>query len=197
MRKAQILLSAADDTALLALLKKGDDKAFTVIYNRYHKLLYVVAYNYLKSTELAEDAIQHVFLKLWEAHQVLTVDISLKNYLFTMMKNHVLNEIRRNLTAVEKQYEIVQSAPEYENDFIARIEEKELMDRFYKAIDRLPLQKRQVCLLKLQGDLSNQEIADQMNISVPTVKTHYAQAIKTLRAIFERLLILLVCLFSL
>ncbi|UKI47213.1 MAG: LuxR C-terminal-related transcriptional regulator [Phocaeicola vulgatus] len=52
------------------------------------------------------------------------------------------------------------------------------MSHFYQAIDHLPKQKRQVCLYKLKGNLSNQEIADKMNISVPTVKTHYAQAIK-------------------
>lgn len=93
-------------------------------------------------------------------------------------ENHVLNEIRNNNSALEKNYEIVQSSPEYEDELLAKIEEKDMMEHFYQAIEHLPEQKRQVCLYKLKGNLSNQEIADKMSISVPTVKTHYAQAIK-------------------
>lgn len=189
------LLKEQSDAQLLLFLGKGSEDAFTAIYERYHKLLYVVAYNYLKSNVQAEDAVQQIFLKLWEARKVLAVEINLKNYLFTMMKNHVLNEIRNNLSAIEKNYELVQSAPEYEDELLARIEEKDLMEHFYEAIQRLPEQKKLVCLLKLQGNLSNHDIAERMNISVPTVKTHYAQAIKMLRAHFDKFVWMLFCMF--
>lgn len=179
--------SIRSDEDLLTSLRQGSEDAFTVIYERYHKLLYVLAYKYLKSTYSSEDAVQQVFLKLWEARSLLMVNVNLRNYLYTMLKNHVLNEIRNNNSAVEKNYEIVQSAPEYEDELLIKIEEQDMMSHFYQAIDHLPEQKRQVCLYKLKGNLSNQEIADKMNISVPTVKTHYAQAIKILRAHFERL----------
>lgn len=124
------------------------------------------------------------------------VNVNLRNYLYTMLKNHVLNEIRNNNSAVEKNYEIVQSAPEYEDELLIKIEEQDMMSHFYQAIDHLPEQKRQVCLYKLKGNLSNQEIADKMNISVPTVKTHYAQAIKILRHISERLFLFLLYLWN-
>ena len=126
-----------------------------------------MAYKYLKSTYSSEDAVQQVFLKLWEARSLLMVNVNLRNYLYTMLKNHVLNEIRNNNSAVEKNYEIVQSAPEYEDELLIKIEEQDMMSHFYQAIDHLPEQKRQVCLYKLKGNLSNQEIADKMNISVP------------------------------
>lgn len=183
--------SIRSDEELLVLLRSGSEEAFTVIYERYHKLLYVLAYRYLKSTCSSEDAVQQVFLKLWEARALLTIQVNLRNYLYTMLKNHVLNEIRNNTSAVEKNYEVVQSSPEYEDELLARIEEKDMMSHFYQAIDHLPEQKRQVCLYKLKGNLSNQEIADKMNITVPTVKTHYAQAIKILRTHFEKLFLFL------
>lgn len=183
--------SIRSDEDLLVLLGKGNEEAFTAIYERYHKLLYVLAYKYLKGTFAAEDAVQQVFLKLWESRDLLQVQVNLRNYLFTMMKNHVLNEIRNNYSAIEKNYEIVQSSPEYEDELLMKIEERDMMEHFYQAIEQLPEQKRQVCLFKLRGDLSNQEIADQMNISVPTVKTHYAQAVKMLRIRFEKLFLFL------
>ncbi|WP_297902893.1 RNA polymerase sigma-70 factor [uncultured Parabacteroides sp.] len=188
--------SIRNDEDLLTSLRAGSEDAFTVIYERYHKLLYVLAYKYLKSTYSSEDAVQQVFLKLWETRSLLMVNVNLRNYLYTMLKNHVLNEIRNNNSAVEKNYEIVQSTPEYEDELLVKIEEQDMMSHFYQEIDHLPEQKRQVCLYKLKGNLSNQEIADKMNISVPTVKTHYAQAIKILRTRFERLFLFLLYLWN-
>ena len=138
--------SIRSDEDLLTSLGQGSEDAFTVIYERYHKLLYLLAYKYLKSTYSSEDAVQQVFLKLWEARSLLMVNVNLRNYLYTMLKNHVLNEIRNNNSAVEKNYEIVQSAPEYEDELLIKIEEQDMMSHFYQAIDHLPEQKRQVCL---------------------------------------------------
>lgn len=60
------------------------------------------------------------------------VNVNLRNYLYTMLKNHVLNEIRNNNSAVEKNYEIVQSAPEYEDELLIKIEEQDMMSHFTK-----------------------------------------------------------------
>lgn len=183
------------DGELLGLLRKKNERAFTAIYDRYHKLLYVVAYKYLKDEELAKDAVQQIFLKLWESHAVLNISINLKNYLFTMLKNYVLNEIRNNLTALEKNYELSQSSDEYEEEIIARLEDKELKEQLYMAIHKLPVQKQQVCMYKLRDNLSNLDIAEKMDISIPTVKTHYSQAIKMLREYFDKMLFFLICFF--
>lgn len=189
------IINNQTDEELFALLRKKNESAFTAIYDWYHKLLYVVAYKYLKDEEYAKDAVQQIFFKLWESHAVLSISINLKNYLFTMLKNHVLNEIRNNLTALEKNYELSQSSVEYEEEIIARLEDKELKEQLYLAINNLPVQKKQVCLYKLKENLSNHDIAEKMDISIPTVKTHYSQAIKMLREYFDKILLFLVCFF--
>lgn len=56
--------SIRSDEDLLTSLRQGSEDAFTVIYERYHKLLYVLAYKYLKSTYSSEDAVQQVFLEI-------------------------------------------------------------------------------------------------------------------------------------
>ena len=81
--------------------------------------------------------------------------ISLKNYLFTMTKNHVLNLIRNENSAIAKNYEMAQSASPYEDNLIEKLEKKELMSSFYKAVDMLPAQKRDICLMKVQEELTN------------------------------------------
>ena len=179
------------DEYLLALLGKGDEQAFTIIYQRYHKLLYVVAYKYLKNDCSAKDSVQQIFYRLWESRSVLIINMNLRNYLYTMQKNHLLNEIRNNYMAMEKNYELAQEKVEYEDDLLDNIEKKEIEEQLYLAINGLPEQKKQVCLYKLRGNLSNLEIANKMGISVPTVKTHYAQAVKMLREHFNKLLFMI------
>lgn len=169
------------DEKLLELLRENDKQAFTAIYDRYHKLLYVFAYQYLKDVDRTSDAVQNVFLKLWEARTFTNVSISLRNYLCTMMKNHVLNEIRNYTSALEKNYEIALGRSEFEDEILEMLERKEMYAHVYAAINKLPAQKRKICLLKMDEGLSNQDISERLNISIPTVKTHYAQAIQILK----------------
>ena len=103
------------DDMLLSRLQNGDEKAFTAIYERYNKMLYVLAYKYLKDTFLAEDIVQQVFLKLWESRSLFVGSVHLRNYLYTMTKNLVLNEIRDNFSDMEKNYAVIQNAPEFED----------------------------------------------------------------------------------
>lgn len=187
--------SGQTDDELLTLLQESDEKAFTAIYVRYHQLLYVVAYKYLKNKEQTKDAVQQIFLKLWESRTLLSIQVSLKNYLYTMLKNQLLNEIRNNTTALEKNYELAQEPVTFENELLDKLEEKEMMEQLYRAVDNLPEQKRAVCLYKLKEELSNYEIAEKMQISVPTVKTHYSQALKMLRNHFDKLLYVLLYTF--
>jgi RNA polymerase sigma-70 factor (family 1) len=187
-------ISELNDEALFALIEKGDERAFTQVYDRYHKLLYVLAYRYLMNANMAEDVVQHVFSRLWEFRTELRVGISLKNYLFTMTKNHVLNLIRNENSAITKNYEMAQSAPAYEDNLIEDLEKKELMSNFYKAVDMLPVQKREICLMKVREELTNQEIAERMKLSVNTVKTHYSEALKLLRVHLRKMLIIVTAL---
>lgn len=185
------------DETLLSRLKEGDEKAFTAIYIRYNKMLYVLAYKYLKDSFRAEDIVQQVFLKLWEARSLFAGAINLRNYLYTSAKNLILNEIRDNFSDMEKNYTVIQNTPEFEDKLQSALEEKDLFQHFYKILAELPEQKRKVCLLKIRDNLSNQEVADKLHISVPTVKSHYSQAIKLLRDKMGRLLgiLLLVCIW--
>lgn len=59
--------SGNEDHTLFILLRKRDQEAFEMIYRKYHRYLYALAMKYLKNTHLAEDAVQHVFVKLWES----------------------------------------------------------------------------------------------------------------------------------
>lgn len=182
--------SEASDNELFSLIEKGDEGAFTRVYEKYHKLLYVVAYRHLMNREMAEDIVQHVFVRLWEFRSVLSVNVSLKNYLFTMTKNCVLDQIRNDYTALSKNYEILQRKGDYEDDLVEKLEKKELLSLFYEAVALLPTQKRDICLMKVRDELSNKDIAGKLGLSVNTIKAHYSEALKLLRVHLNKMLII-------
>jgi RNA polymerase sigma-70 factor (family 1) len=180
------------DSELLIQLREGDEKAFSVVFDTYHRYLYVLANRYLMNDALAEDAVQFTFMRLWEGRETFDYKGGIKNLLYTILKNHVLNEIRHNNLVLQKNYELAQLSEEAEADFLQQFEADDFKKHFYRMIEELPPQKREVCMLKVQKGLSNQEVADTMQISVPTVKSHYTQVIKLLRSKLEKLIVLLI-----
>lgn len=178
------------DTELFHRIQKGDEKAFTIAYELYNKLIYVLSYRYLMDEERAKDVVQYVFVKLWEYRAELNIGISLKNFLFTMAKNYILNLIRNENTALEKQYEIAQQVLGYEDDLVEKLERREQMSLFYQALAKLPEQKKRICVMKIREEMSNKEIAERLNVSINTVKTHYAEALKLLRRELLKLLMI-------
>ena len=182
------------DTELFHRIQKGDEKAFTIAYELYNKLIYVLSYRYLMDEERAKDVVQYVFVKLWEYRAELNIGISLKNFLFTMAKNYILNLIRNENTALEKQYEIAQQVLGYEDDLVEKLERREQMSLFYQDLAKLPEQKKRICVMKIREEMSNKEIAERLNVSINTVKTHYAEALKLLRRELLKLLMIIIIL---
>lgn len=179
--------SRNEDHALFLLIKKRDKEAFTIIYRKYHAYLYALALKYLKDVEMAEDAVQHVFVKLWDTTKNIDIEVNLKNYLYTMTKNYILNKIRDHKESVSLHYANAQMDIPGQEDIFKALEDKQLSDLLYKGIDALPSQKREVCIRKLETTDSNQQIADKMGISVHTVKSHYQESLKILREYFRKI----------
>ncbi len=188
MAKKNTIIAEDDDISLFVLIKKRDKDAFTIVYNKYHKYLYALAIRYLKNGEMAEEIVQHVFVKLWETVNDIKIQINLKNYLFTMTKNLILNTIRDKKDIISLYYENAQiEISDESSDFLKMLEERQLISLLHEAIENLPFQKREICKLKINENKSNQEIAEIMELSVNTVKSHYQEAIKMLRAYFDKI----------
>jgi RNA polymerase sigma-70 factor (ECF subfamily) len=186
MQKNQIHI----DYELLMQLRDGNERAFSAVFETYHRYLYVLACRYLMSESNAEDAVQYTFMRLWEGRETFDYKTGIKNLLFTILKNYVLNEIRHNNMALQKNYELAQLNEEMDVGFLHELEDADFKTHLYQLIENLPPQKREVCLLKIQQGMSNQEVADAMNISVPTVKSHYTQVIKLLRSQMDKLMMI-------
>src|SRR5690625_5096225 len=90
----QRISAEADDSSIAREIRSGKEESFEILYNCYHRHLFPMAKKYVKEQSLAEDAVQDVYVKLWVKRESLDPSRSVKGYLFTMMKNHLLNVIR-------------------------------------------------------------------------------------------------------
>lgn len=186
--------SKLDDYQLFLLLKDNDDNAFSVLYERYAKYLYALAYRYLKDEFLAENALQDVFMRFWDIRETLEISSSIKNYLYTMMKNNVLNVIVNQNMMLSKKYEISQRQPQYDDSMLDSLDKKEMLSLLQGEIKKLSPMKQKIISLKQEG-LSNIEIATELGLPINTIKTYYSQSIKEMKTKFINTDILLFLLF--
>jgi len=164
------------DEVLLQRLKKGNENSFRKIYLKYHKQLFRVALKYLRSKSLAEDAVHDVFVNLWDNREKLKSSGSLKGFLFTATKNHVLNVIdkdrRRLKKHIKHSYEKKMNRMGIDNVF----DLSEYRELYKSAVQQLPEKRREVFKLRTKEGLSNRETAEFLKVSVHTVKSQYYKA---------------------
>ena len=171
-----------EDRELFRRIKQGSEEAFRVVYGKYHRILYAVALKMLKDRSAAENAVQHVFVKLWIGRQEMTVMLSLRNY--------ILNYLRSRNTELVHSYRLAQLIPEASDPLDAQIEREDLLQMLDTVIAGLPTQKRQVMYLRKAG-YSNPEIAEMLNLSVNTVRSHYQEGVKLLKSRFGHIVLLI------
>lgn len=170
-----------NDELLLLMLKRGEQPAFSEIYQRYWPILYRHAFRMLKSEAESEDVVQDTFVNLWKAAHDLPDHTSLGAYLYTMVRNRVLNIIAKSSVHASYRSDLERFMVDgYElSDHLVR--EKILAKIIEQEIQQLPPRMREVFERKRNDYLSYKEIAAVMDISELTVKTQMNKAITILR----------------
>ncbi|MDD7886262.1 RNA polymerase sigma-70 factor [Flavivirga sp. 57AJ16] len=155
-----------------------------IFYSHYESLV-VYAKRFIFSMDACEDLVQDVFVELWEKEVKFPDEVSLKAYLYKVVRNKCYNIIKHN--KVKNKYaENIKHAIEDDNLFLKQIVEEEIVNHLYKAIEKLPERKKEIIKLSLKG-LKNNEIAEELGIKLQTVKTLKSQSYKILREQFAEL----------
>lgn len=164
-----------DEKALMSLISNGDEKSFDFAFSSYYPSLLSVAANMTGSDIAARDIVQEVFARLWIDRRKYRDLKSPKDFLFIATRNQAISYLRSKKTVFTHRDRIV-----YEERFRAGLVEEETYLLLSAAIDRLPPRSREVIMLSIQG-LSQDNIAEQMGIALPTVKSLKAGGIRKLR----------------
>ena len=170
-------------------LKNGDQSIFKLLFNSYYNPLSSYALTFIKYADIADEIVQEIFIKIWENRNDLNISSSLRSYLFRCVHNNCINyikhmEIKNKQTreiSEDIMYHSVLANLSSSGSSLEAIVSEELEACLGKVIENLPGECRRIFMLKRYEQLTNQEIADQLNISINTVKTQLMRAFEKLR----------------
>ena len=169
-----------------------DNKTFEDLLELHFTKLMGFVFNYVRDEEVAKDIVHDAFLTLWSNRKRLNPVYPVKSYLFTLAQNCALNYLRhlRVVTGNEQTVtELLEAANEELDDY-----EKRLV-RLEEKLAQLPEKQREVLVKCVVEGKKYKEVAEELDITVNTVKTHITRALKFLRdELQEDLIMLLWCL---
>jgi len=183
------LYSKFPDDELIILLKKDDRNAYAEIFNRYKAPLYIFAYKKIGDREEAKDLVHELFVNTWEKRAQANMPGGLAPYLFGMLKNRIF-DLFKHKKVTERYLDTFQYYLNTDNnntDYLVR--HNELNGLIEREIAALPEKMRRVFELSRKTNLSRKEIAEELNISEQTVKSHMFHALKTLKTRFGGLVV--------
>ena len=163
----------------------SDSKRFKAEYEAYFSALKYFAFRYIEDEEVVCDLLQDLFVKLWERGEMFENEMVLKAYLYRSVRNNCLTYIRDNR---RREHRLAEYEPEEtEEAFVDRIIEAEVYALVNEVFEELPDACRKVYLRSLEGK-SHQEISEELNIAINTIKKHKNNANHYLRVRLEKLL---------
>ena len=166
--------------------KENREVGYQKIYERYHTLVYGIAFSMIRKKDIAEDIVQEVFLKIWKMPQEQLPNSYPASWLYTVTKNEVLTYIRKTKPTIslEEIYEMKGEDTQIE---------KHMDEQTYqKLIDSLNEEERQIVSLKVISGLPFREIAQLLKMPMGTVQWKYYKALHSLKLLIGNLSMFLV-----
>lgn len=170
------------DQEILNALKSGEQEGMEILFDRYYKPLVLFADAYLHDLHNSEDLVQEQFVKLWSKNSFDAIAAgALSTFLFTVVKNACVNLLEKKKLAVESidlsHFEIAQSEAVCMDDTAAEL--------IREALLKLPVKTRLVVEAVMIRDQMYKDAAEELGVSVNTVKTLLKQGVKELRLILQ------------
>lgn len=168
---------------LLLRIADGDEQAFNIIFQSYHNKLGNYVHRFTKSFTLTQEIVQDVFLRIWLNRAGLKDVDNFSSYLFVITRNHTFNALKKLAREYDKQKKWQSELKEELNlNDDTTIGYNQTLILVNKAIGELPPQQKKVFLLSREKGLTQEQIANELNLSVATVKKHMVLALKFLRS---------------
>lgn len=192
----------SEERSLILRLIEGDEDAFCELYATYKNRLIYFAIRFLKSREYAEDVFQDAFTVVWQSRRFINPDASFSSYLYTIMRNRILNQLRNAANEEKLKESILSQALDYTEDTKREVMLNDLKSLISHALQQLTPRQREIFEMSREAQLSHKEIADKLSISVNTVQEHISTSLKLIRTYLIKysgseyvdLLLLLICL---
>ncbi|MFT5170899.1 MAG: RNA polymerase sigma-70 factor (ECF subfamily) [Candidatus Marinamargulisbacteria bacterium] len=180
------------DFQLVDDFKSGQEQAFIMLLDRYEKKVYRMVFGMVRNTSDAQDLTQEIFVKVYQNLKKFRTESSLSNWILKIGSNHVKkfwikSKVGRLVSleflADEKHWEIEDVSDDANLELTQ--EKKETFGILHKAIENLDMKARQIIVLRELNELSYQDIATILNMSIGTVKSRLSRAKEKLKEQLE------------
>lgn len=178
---------------IISEIRKGNQKIFKEFFTENYENLVVYANSYLFDNQASQDVVQDVFIHLWEKAEDIKIETSLLSYVRAMVRNRCLNYLKSikiidNFGLLKTNIHLI---TEHVFETAEQDNKRIIYQQIIKIIDTLPERMQQVVKLKLSGNYTYKEIAEELGISVNTVKTQLRRARGKITGLITGVLILL------
>ena len=189
-----------NEREIVLRLIDGDEDAFCELYATYKNRLLYFAMRFVKSRDFAEDIFQDAFTVIWQGRRFIDPNASFSSYLYTIMRNRILNQIRNMEKEDTLKESILSQAIDYSDDTKNNILSGDLKNIIQKAFESLTPRQQEIFRMSREELLSHKEIADKLGISIHTVQEHISLALHTIPTYLTKysdtyadLLLILIC----
>ncbi|MCS5490623.1 RNA polymerase sigma-70 factor [Algoriphagus limi] len=169
------------DQEIFNSIKLGDEKVLEMLFHEYYQPLCQYAFSILNDREEAEEVVQNSFVRIWEKRKDISIQTSAKAYLYRVVRNSCLNEIKHQKVKIQHQEWSKMDSDRLELASDTMAIRGELEQKIKEAMQKLPEQCRLIFSLSRFEELKYKEIADQLNISIKTVENQMGKALKIMR----------------
>lgn len=154
-----------------------NEKDFDDNFRCYYRPLCMFSLKIVNDIDQAEDIVQDAFVDLWQKRESLKDSSNIRAYLFAIVRNKSTDYIKK-ISSIEVSYDISLIA---EEEMEQTIEDSFEQARILTAIDNLPERCKNALLLSKRDGLKYEEIAENMSVSVNTVRNHISKALRLIK----------------
>lgn len=173
------------DNSLLKALRNDDAEAFLAMYKLYWKDLYKTAYAKFRNEADAEDAVQDIFIKIWEIRHTLEISTSLKAYMQNALKFRILRVLSRTELHEKAMEHLVYRMTEMQSTILDVINASDLEKSISQVVTTFPVNMQQVFVLRSE-DYTVKEIAEALGLAEQTVRNNIADSLRRLKIALEK-----------
>tara|TARA_B110000967_G_scaffold172174_1_gene183067 strand:- start:13073 stop:13627 length:555 start_codon:yes stop_codon:yes gene_type:complete len=159
-------------------IRKGNRKVFQIFFNKNYKNFVSFGNKYLFNQQASEDIVQDLFIYIWENASTIHITSSLNNYMHTSIKNRCLNYLKS--IKITDDYKVldfnISLITEHVFDSTSQEDKEIVYHQILKIVDTLPEKMQQIVRLKFLHAYKYKEIAEELDISINTVKTQLKRA---------------------
>jgi RNA polymerase sigma-70 factor (ECF subfamily) len=179
-------LDPLDDAQVMSQVRDGRLEMLAVLFERHHIRLFSFFLRLTRNRERSEDLVQELFVRLLKYRHAFRPDGSFTAWMYQIARHVHLSHLRRERPELPID-DLLDREPDPAESAVRRLEREEDVDLLRRALERLPLRKRELLLLSRQDDLKYADLAALFECSLGAVKVGVHRAVLDLRKAFVEL----------